>query len=81
MRVRGGWFEVGGWTTRFVVAGVSQATVLPVQLRKGRDTYVYGQTSSGRYLFVVYLYLGKRVSRVVTARDMTKRERNLYIKR
>jgi uncharacterized DUF497 family protein len=43
--------------------------------------YVYGQTSSGRYLFVAYLYLGKGVARVITARDMTKRERRLYLKR
>ena len=51
--------------------------------RVGRDgtRYVYGQTSSGRYLFVVYLYLGKGVARVVTARDMTKRERRLYFMR
>ena len=51
--------------------------------RIGRDgtRYVYGQTSNGWYLFVVYLYLGKGVARVVTARDMTKRERKLYLKR
>ena len=51
--------------------------------RIGRDgtRYVYGQTSSGRYLFVVYLHLGKGITRVITARDMTKRERKLYLKR
>ena len=51
--------------------------------RIGRDgtRYVYGQTSSGRYLFVVYLYPGTGVARVITARDMTKRERKLYLKR
>ncbi|MCD4766206.1 MAG: BrnT family toxin [Methanosarcinales archaeon] len=43
--------------------------------------YVYGQTSSGRYLFVVYLYPGTGVARIITARDMTKRERKLYLKR
>jgi len=46
-----------------------------------RTRYVYGQTSNGRYLFVVYLYLGEGVARVVTARDMTRRERKLYLKR
>ncbi|GEM_PF-215149 len=41
--------------------------------RIGRDgtRYVYGQTSSGRYLFIVYLYLGRGVARIITARDMT----------
>jgi len=51
--------------------------------RIGRDgtRYVYGQTSSGRYLFVVYLYIGTGVVRIITARDMTKREKKLYLKR
>lgn len=51
--------------------------------RKGRDgtRYVYGQTESGRYLFVVYLYLGKEVVRVISARNMTDRERRLYLRR
>lgn len=51
--------------------------------RKGRDNtrYVYGQTSSGRYLFVVYLYLGKGKARIISARDMTPREKRLYLKR
>ena len=51
--------------------------------RIGRNgtRYVYGQTSSGRYLFVVYLYLGNGVARIITARDMTKGERKLYLKR
>jgi len=51
--------------------------------RIGRDgtRYVYGQTSAGRYLFIVYLYLGSGVARVITARDMTDGERKLYLKR
>ncbi len=40
--------------------------------------YVYGQTSSGRYLFVVYLYLGKGVARVVTASDIAKSAKEDY---
>jgi len=51
--------------------------------RIGRDgtRYVYGQTSAGRYLFIVYLYLGNGVARVITARDMTDGERKLYLRR
>lgn len=51
------------------------------RIGRGGTRYVYGQTSNGRYLFVVYLYLEKGVARIVTARDMTKRERKLYLKR
>ncbi len=51
--------------------------------RKGKDEtrYAYGQTDSGRYLFLVYRYLGKGVVRVITARDMTEGERRLYLRR
>ena len=51
--------------------------------RRGRDgtRYVYGQTEAGRYLFVVYLYLGAGTARVISARDMTPRERRLYLRR
>ena len=51
--------------------------------RIGRDgtRYVYGQTSAGRYLFIVYLYHGNGVARVITARDMTDGERKLYLRR
>jgi len=48
--------------------------------RRGRDgtRYVYGQTEAGRYLFVVYLDLGGGLIRVISARDMSSRERRLY---
>ena len=51
--------------------------------RRGRDKthYIYGQTDAGRYLFVVYLYLGNGKARIVSARDMTKKEKNLYLRR
>jgi uncharacterized DUF497 family protein len=42
---------------------------------------VYGQTESGRYLFIV---VGRRESSeiwLVTARDMTPQERRLYLKK
>ena len=39
--------------------------------------YVLGQTDTGRRLFVVVTVRGRRM-RVVTARDMSKRERKVY---
>lgn len=47
--------------------------------RRGRQRYhVYGQTSGGRYLFVVLEREYDIVFYVVTARDMTNREKNYY---
>ena len=43
--------------------------------------YVYGITVSGRYLFVVYVKKRKDTIRVITARDMVKKERQFYKKR
>ncbi len=38
----------------------------------------YGRAESGRYLFIVLIHLGKGVGFPVTARDMTKEERQYY---
>lgn len=40
----------------------------------------YGQTFSGRYLFVVFVYRDSRMY-TITARDMTKREKQFYRRR
>lgn len=48
--------------------------------RKGRYL-AYGTTVDSRYLTVIFLYKGRGISRVITARDMTKRERRLYKER
>ena len=40
--------------------------------------HAYGQSAAGRYLFVVFLPLGRGRAQVVTAREMTQRERRLY---
>ena len=46
---------------------------------RGRGLYqVYGQTTAGRYLFVVLRYKGRHRGRVITARPMTRAERRLY---
>ncbi len=42
--------------------------------------YAYGRTSSGRYLFIVFKMGGQHRGRIITARDMTQRERRLYRK-
>ena len=45
--------------------------------RRGRDNtyYVFGRSGSGRSLFVVLSLISRANYRVVTARDMTVRER------
>ncbi len=52
-------------------------------IRKGREErrYLYGKTVGGRYLFVVYVPVGKGQARVITARDMDAKEKRLYLKR
>jgi len=43
--------------------------------------YVFGQTTSGRYLFIVVKFLRNGEVLVITARDMNNWERNYYKKR
>ncbi len=52
-------------------------------IRKGRygRRYLYGKTTGGRYLFVVYVLVGREIAKVITARDMDSKERKLYLKR
>lgn len=47
--------------------------------RQGRNRYlVYGQTSAGRYLFVVLEHRQGTVFKPITARDMTNREKRNF---
>jgi len=39
--------------------------------------YAYGQTQTGRYLFVVFIYKRNRRALILSARDMTDKERRL----
>jgi hypothetical protein len=49
---------------------------------KGEDVYrVLGQTDSGRYLTVFFIYKETHEALVISARDMTTKERKLYAKR
>jgi uncharacterized DUF497 family protein len=44
---------------------------------------LYGITDSGRYLFVVFqikTHVGKKLVRVISARNMTKKEKSYYLK-
>ncbi len=50
--------------------------------RKGRRLYyAFGQTATGRYLFVVLKPLGKGNALPITARDMTSTQRQRYLRR
>jgi uncharacterized DUF497 family protein len=54
---------------------------VPIILR-GRDNkyLAYGETESGRLLFVVWVSRHRK-THIVTARDMTKKEKQFYRKR
>ena len=46
---------------------------------QGEDVYyAYGQTDSGRYVFVVFVYKHTREALIVSARDMDTKERHYY---
>jgi uncharacterized DUF497 family protein len=50
--------------------------------RPGENLYMaYGETEAGRYLFVVFIYKLNRRALILSARDMTGQERQLYRKR
>ena len=51
-------------------------------VRKGKEGLykLFGQTDAGRYILVVLLNLGDSNWKVVTAREMTDSERQLYKK-
>lgn len=49
--------------------------------RRGENLYkAYGQTETGRYLFIVFIYKLNRKALILSARDMTDKERRLYRK-
>ena len=51
----------------------------PVVLRGRDDRYLaYGRTAGGRLVFVVYVARPRGQIRVLTARDMTEREKRFY---
>ncbi len=49
---------------------------------KGEDLYrALGKTASGRYLVIFFIYKMTREALVISARDMTEKERRHYAKR
>ncbi len=53
------------------------------KVRRARDDrhLALGRTQAGRYLVVVFRYLGNGVVRVLTAREMSVKERRSYGKK
>ena len=46
---------------------------------KGEHVYAaYGQTESGRYLIIFFIYKGRGSALPISGRDMTAREQGLY---
>ena len=43
--------------------------------------YAYGQTDSGRYIFIVFIYKTTRDALIISARDMDLKERKRYVKK
>ena len=51
----------------------------PLYLRGSGDKYyAYGITEEGRYLFTVFVYKSGGAIRVITARDMSRKEKAYY---
>jgi uncharacterized DUF497 family protein len=47
--------------------------------RPGEDVYIaLGQTDSGRYLSVFFIYKKNKVALILSARDMADKERKIY---
>ncbi len=45
----------------------------------GEDVYVaYGKSHAGRYLFIVFVYKSSNTGLIISARDMTVKERKYY---
>jgi uncharacterized DUF497 family protein len=54
---------------------------IPVIMRGKENKYLsYGETDSGRFLFVVWVSKYRKTC-IVTARDMTRKEKQFYRKR
>jgi len=47
-----------------------------------QDVYAaYGQTQSGRYLIIFFIYKSSQETLIFSARDMTKKERKTYARK
>ncbi len=52
-----------------------------VRKTKGDKYLAWGQAYSGRYLFVVFRYLGKGKVKVITARDMMDKDKKFFLRK
>ena len=52
-----------------------------VRKTKENKYLVWGQAYSGRYLFIVFRYLGKGKIRVINARGMMDKDKKFYLRR
>ena len=51
-------------------------------IRKNEDVYyAYGQTDSGRYLTVIFVYKINKNALILSAREMTQKERIAYVRK
>ncbi|MFC1496663.1 BrnT family toxin [Candidatus Margulisiibacteriota bacterium] len=51
----------------------------PIIFRSRNNSYAaFGKNESGRYLPVIFTYKEKGVVRIITARDMSEKEKKLY---
>ncbi len=59
---------------------IEEALLGRCRLIRARDGYYVGlgRSDAGRYLFVVFEYLGGGVARPFSAREMTPRDRRIY---
>jgi hypothetical protein len=49
---------------------------------EGEDMYAaYGQTATGRWLIVFFIRKGENEVLIISARDMERKERRLYVRR
>ena len=70
------------WEVEDVLLGNPEFRRGPKGRRLGEDVYyALGQTDSGRYLFVVFIRKRGSKALVLTAREMTRREKTGYRKR
>jgi uncharacterized DUF497 family protein len=54
----------------------------PFKTRKATEGryHLYGRSDGGRYLFVVFVWVGRQV-KIITARDMTDKERRFFARK
>ena len=73
---------VATWEVEEVLLGNPEFRRGPKGRRKGEDLYyALGPTDAGRYLFIVFIRKRRSKALVLTARDMSSREKKGYRKR